>query len=38
MIQELVPYIDADFKTLPNRDSRGIAGDFMGGHGAIRFR
>jgi|SRR6185437_8197531 len=37
MIQELVPYIDADFKTLPNRDSRGIAGDFMGGHGAIRF-
>jgi pimeloyl-ACP methyl ester carboxylesterase len=37
MIQELVPYIDANFKTLPNRDSRGIAGDSMGGHGAIRF-
>src|SRR5579863_407256 len=37
MIQELVPYIDANFKTLPNRDSRGIAGDFMGGYGAIRF-
>src|ERR1700731_4615470 len=26
MVQELVPYIDANFKTLPNRDSRGIAG------------
>jgi hypothetical protein len=37
MIQELVPYIDASFRTLPHRDSRGIAGDFMGGYGAIRF-
>ena len=37
MIQELVPYIDANFKTLHSRDSRGIAGDFMGGYGAIRF-
>jgi S-formylglutathione hydrolase FrmB len=37
MIQELVPYMDANFKTLPNRNSRGIAGDFMGGYGAIRF-
>jgi enterochelin esterase-like enzyme len=37
MIQNLVPYIDANFRTLPNRDSRGIAGDFMGGYGAIRF-
>jgi hypothetical protein len=37
MIQELVPYIDANFRTLPNRNSRGIAGDFMGGYGAIRF-
>jgi hypothetical protein len=36
MIQELVPYIDANFRTLPNRDSRGIAGDFMGGYGALR--
>lgn len=36
-IQELVPYIDANFNTLPSRDSRGIAGDFMGGYGAIRF-
>ena len=37
MTQELVPYIDANFKTLPNRDSRGIAGIFIGGYGAIRF-
>jgi S-formylglutathione hydrolase FrmB len=37
MVQELVPYIDANFRTLPSRDSRGIAGDFMGGYGAIRF-
>jgi S-formylglutathione hydrolase FrmB len=37
MVQELVPYVDAKFRTLPNRDSRGIAGDFMGGYGAIRF-
>ncbi len=37
MIQELVPYIDANFKTLPNRESRGIAGIFIGGYGAIRF-
>jgi hypothetical protein len=37
MIQELVPYIDANFRTLPNRNSRGIAGIFIGGYGAIRF-
>lgn len=37
MIQELVPYIDANFRTVPNRDSRGIAGIFIGGYGAIRF-
>jgi enterochelin esterase-like enzyme len=37
MIKELVPYIDGNFRTLANRDSRGIAGDFMGGYGAIRF-
>jgi hypothetical protein len=37
MIQEVVPYIDANFKTLPNRNSRGIAGVFIGGYGAIRF-
>jgi len=37
MVQELVPYIDANFRTIPTRDSRGIAGIFFGGYGAIRF-
>jgi enterochelin esterase-like enzyme len=37
MIDELVPFIDANYRTIPSRDSRGIAGDFMGGYGAIRF-
>jgi enterochelin esterase-like enzyme len=37
MVQELVPYMDANFRTLATRDSRGIAGEFMGGYGAIRF-
>lgn len=37
MVRELVPYVDANFRTLAGRDSRGIAGDFMGGYGAIRF-
>ena len=36
MVQELVTYIDANFKTMPSRDSRGIAGIFIGGYGAIR--
>jgi hypothetical protein len=34
--QELVPYVDANFKTIPNRNSRGVAGVFIGGYGAIR--
>jgi hypothetical protein len=37
VIEELKPYIDANFKTLPNRESRGVAGEFMGGYCAIRF-
>jgi hypothetical protein len=37
MIQELVPYIDATFRTISSRDSRGVAGVFIGGYGAIRF-
>ena len=36
MVQELVPYIDGNFRTLPDRDSRAITGIFMGGYGAIR--
>jgi pimeloyl-ACP methyl ester carboxylesterase len=37
MTQDVVPYIDANFKTLADRNSRGIAGVFIGGYGAIRF-
>jgi S-formylglutathione hydrolase FrmB len=37
MVSELVPYIDRTYSTLPAAASRGVAGDRMGGHGAIRF-
>ena len=37
MVREVVPYVDAHFRTLASRDSRGMLGDFMGGYGAIRF-
>lgn len=37
MVRELVPHIDANYRTLPNRNSRGLLGDGTGGHGAIRF-
>ena len=36
-MKELVPFIDRHFRTLPNRDSRGLAGDYMGGYGALKF-
>ncbi len=35
-VQELVPFIDAHFRTLPSRDSRAVVGDFMGGRGALK--
>jgi S-formylglutathione hydrolase FrmB len=37
MVRELVPWVDARYRTLACRDARGVAGDRMGGHGAIRF-
>ncbi len=37
VVRELVPYVDENFRTLRSRASRGIAGHFMGGYGAIRF-
>jgi hypothetical protein len=37
VVRELVPYVDHSFRSLPRRESRGIAGDFMGGYGALRF-
>lgn len=33
--KELVEYMDKNFKTIANRESRGIAGHSMGGYGAI---
>ena len=35
MIQDVVPYIDANYRTLPSRDSRGIVGHCMGGYCAM---
>jgi hypothetical protein len=36
VVEELMPYMDANFKTLSRRESRGVAGEFMGGYCAIR--
>ncbi|SFK18523.1 alpha/beta hydrolase-fold protein [Caulobacter sp. UNC279MFTsu5.1] len=37
MADELVPWTDKQFRTLAGRDSRGLAGDRMGGYGALAF-
>ena len=37
MVGDLVPWTDGRFRTLARRDSRGLAGDRMGGYGAIAF-
>jgi len=34
--RDLVAYIDAHYRTIPNRTSRGLAGHSMGGYGATR--
>lgn len=34
---DLVSYIDENYRTIPNRNARGIAGHSMGGHGSIKF-
>jgi S-formylglutathione hydrolase FrmB len=34
--KELVEYTDKNFRTIPNRDSRGIGGHSMGGYGALK--
>jgi enterochelin esterase-like enzyme len=34
--EDLVSYVDAHYRTLPNRMSRGLAGHSMGGYGALR--
>lgn len=35
LVDELVPWIDAHFRTRPERDARGVAGKSSGGFGAI---
>lgn len=35
-VDEVVPFIDQRFRTLRHRDSRAVAGDFMGGRGALK--
>jgi len=34
--KDLVNYVDQNYRTIPFRESRGIAGHSMGGHGAIK--
>ena len=34
--QDVVTYIDAHYRTIPNRESRGLVGHSMGGYGAAR--
>jgi hypothetical protein len=36
-IQEVVPFIDAHYRTIPGAASRGITGDGIGGYGAMRY-
>jgi len=36
VVQELVPYVDASFRTIPTRNARGLVGQHMGAYGAIR--
>ena len=36
-VKELVPFVDRTFRTLARRESRGLAGEFIGGYGALRF-
>jgi enterochelin esterase-like enzyme len=37
IIKELIPHIDATYRTIPDRDHRAIAGMSMGGFGALKF-
>lgn len=37
MIEELVPFVDQNYRTLQDRNSRGLFGNHIGGYGAIRY-
>ena len=34
--KDLVEFVDKNYRTIPNKNSRGIAGHSMGGHGALK--
>src|ERR1700748_856537 len=36
IVKDVVNYIDKNFRTIPERNSRGLAGHSMGGHGALK--
>jgi len=36
IVNELVPFVDSQFRTIPNRNSRAVVGDFFGGRGALK--
>lgn len=35
-VKELLPFIESRFRIIPRRDSRGLAGEFIGGYGALK--
>ena len=37
IIQELIPEVDKNFRTIPDRNHRAVAGLSMGGYGSIKF-
>jgi enterochelin esterase-like enzyme len=37
VIKELIPHINATYRTLPTRDGRGVQGGSMGGMGSLKF-
>ncbi len=36
-IEEVLPYVDSHFRTIRHRNSRGLAGEFLGAYGALKF-
>jgi enterochelin esterase family protein len=36
VVEEIVPFVDAELRTLPGRDHRGVTGKSSGGYGAFR--
>lgn len=36
-IEEVIPYVESHYRTIRHRDSRALAGDFLGGYAAFKF-